>query len=154
MVRMNGKHKVVIDTNVFIHALFYNDPSCIDIMDLIENGSLDLFFAIDTIGELMYILKNFAKRNMVEDEGIKLLEEFAGLFYTSRSVNTSKVEPVKLPKDKADTMFLKCAIKGDVDFLITNDVKSRLLKLTGYRFTPITASDYISLINQSSEKVQ
>ncbi|MGR6760440.1 putative toxin-antitoxin system toxin component, PIN family [Paenibacillus sp. T2-29] len=133
----------VVDTNVFVHALFYEDENCLKIMDMVENNELNLLFSRDTIGELMYILKNFSRHNLDENEGIELLQNIAELFYTSKSYNDSKISPNTLPKDPDDIMFLKCAIKGNADYLITNDLKSGLIKLTEYDFIGITAKDFI-----------
>ncbi|XID91561.1 putative toxin-antitoxin system toxin component, PIN family [Paenibacillaceae bacterium WGS1546] len=145
------KPKVVIDTNVFIHALFYNKPECIKIMDLIEADAVELYFARDMIGELMYILKNFAIPNLSQSEGIELLEKFAGLFYISRSVNILKVNPPTLPKDQDDIMFLKCAYKANVDYLITNDGTSGLFSITGYSFNIVTAADFVKAMVPQAE---
>ncbi|WP_336761632.1 putative toxin-antitoxin system toxin component, PIN family [Paenibacillus sp. USHLN196] len=137
-------YSCVVDTNVFVDGLFSNDPDCLKVMDLIENNIINLYFSRDTIGELMQILKNFSRHNLTEEDGIEILQNFAALFYTSKSYNDSKVVPTVTLKDTDDTMFLKCAIRGNVDYLITNDRRSGLFGVTDYSFQTISASDFIA----------
>lgn len=49
-----------------------------------------------------------------------MLHNFVDLFYNSLSLNTKDVKCPSI-KDKSDEMFLKCAIKGKADYLITDD---------------------------------
>lgn len=120
---MKNRIKVVIDTNIFIQGWFSNNVYCEQILQLIDDRKLQLLFAQDTIGELVYITKNFARHNFkkIEDR-IIALQTIMILFYYGTSVNTVDVDCEK-SNDKYDDMFLKCAIKGEADYLITDDFK-------------------------------
>jgi len=124
---MKNKPKVVVDTNIFIKGWFFDDiSSTITIMDLIDKRKIQLLFSQETIGELVYVMKNFVRHNIEDkNEQVEMLKDLMILFYYGTSVNTSEVNVVPL-NDKYDEMFLKCAIKGCADYLVSNDFRSGL----------------------------
>lgn len=125
-MKRNNVKTAVLDTNIFIAAWFEESIACEKILELVKNKKIRLLFAQDTIGELIYLVKNFARHNIdcVSDR-IILLKSIAELFYHSLSVNTMNVE-IEKSNDKYDDMFLKCAIAGNADYLITDDMKHGL----------------------------
>jgi predicted nucleic acid-binding protein len=64
---MKSKTKVVLDTNVVIDGLFQISESCSKILDYVDSGEIQLYFSQDTIGELIYIVKNFAANHINEE---------------------------------------------------------------------------------------
>jgi predicted nucleic acid-binding protein len=100
-------------------------------------------FAQDTIGELIYLTKNFARHN-IDDvfERILLLKGIAELFYHSLSINTMKTE-IENSNDEYDDMFLKCAIEGKADYLITDDIKHGLHEREYNHLKIYTSEDFI-----------
>lgn len=149
---MKNKLKVVIDTNIFMYGWFSeNKTFCTDIMELVEAQKLHLLFAQDTIGELMYISKNFARFHIdEEDERILLLQNIAELFHHSTSVNTVGTKSVELHDDN-DNMFLKCAVKGQADYLISDDFKSGLHDdsiLTDSGIKVVSSEEFIKIFKE------
>lgn len=145
-----NKPKVVVDTNVFIHGWFYNNQSCIDILQLIDDEKIQLIFGQETIGELVYNIKIFSRHNMNKiEERIELLEYLMKLFYYSTSVNTMKMKEKDLPdiRDPYDIMFVKCAIKGNANYIVTNDLKSGMFNIEGMDFKVLNSEDFIKTIN-------
>jgi len=139
----NKKLKVVIDTGIFISGLFQNNENCINILNLVEGNKLILYFSQETIGELIYIIKNFARYNIDdENERIELLYNIAELFYFSMSTNTMNTK-IQSCKDKYDNMFLKCASEGKVNFLISDDIKSGLHNIELGKTKILTSDDFI-----------
>ncbi|WP_429652912.1 PIN domain-containing protein [Aeribacillus composti] len=70
--------------------------------------------------------KNFARHNIDDvSERILLLKGIAELFYHSLSINTMNYK-IESSNDKYDDMFLKCALKGNADYLITDDMQHGL----------------------------
>lgn len=65
-------------------------------------------------------------------------------FLDSISVNTLEIECPKL-YDPFDEMFLKTAIKGEADFIISNDFRSGIhsIQIEGLRI--LSAEDFISV---------
>ena len=146
---MKNKPKVVIDTNIFIDGLFsykeVDNEYCIKVIDLIDNRKILLLFAQDTIGELVYIAKNFARYNFnnIKDR-ISLLNYLIELFYHSTSVNTSNTISPEI-NDKYDDMFLKCAIEGNAEYLISDDLNSGMHDVEGLGFKILNAKDFCML---------
>lgn len=120
---MQNKLKVVLNTNIFIYGWFADNIYCDKILELVDDRKLQLLFAQDTIGELVYITKNFVRHNLgTHEEKIAALNIIMELFYYATSVNTLNMQ-CSLSKDTSDDMFLKCAIKGEADYFITDDFK-------------------------------
>lgn len=148
---MRSRIKVVLDTNIFIKGWFGDDPHCQRIMDWTDQRKLYLSFGQDTIGELMYMVKNFARHNLKGDKDaqVRMLENVAKLFLISTSVNT--MDTIYEPSnDKYDDMFLKCAIEGEVDYLVTDDLRSGLHK-KDYPFRIVTSDKFCLLMDRNEE---
>ncbi|MFS0765934.1 putative toxin-antitoxin system toxin component, PIN family [Peribacillus phoenicis] len=145
-------YKTVIDTNVFIKAWFFNDSECQEILDLVKNRKIYLAFSQDSIGELMYVTKNFARQYLSSDKKkqIALIEGVAKLFLYGSSVNTVGMEDIPEVKDKTDLMFVHCAIGyKDSDFLISNDFKSGMFDVDStYSFRVISSSEFLEFLNE------
>ncbi|WP_286909335.1 putative toxin-antitoxin system toxin component, PIN family [Clostridium sp. UBA1652] len=145
-----NKPKVVLDTNIFINGWFYPDKyeSCDKIMELIEHRRIQLLFAQDTIGELIYLTKNFCRYNLSDvKDRIEMLKELMELFYYSTSINTSETRNIKI-FDSYDEMFVKCAIEGKADYLISDDIRSGMLEIKE-NFKTMTSTQFIEYFYNS-----
>ena len=143
------KSKVVIDTNIFINGWFFSEEhtSCQSIMNLIDNKQILLLFSQDTIGELLYLVKNFARYNIDNIQTrISILQSVSELFYYATSINTMNT---KCPfiKDKYDKMFVKCAIKGKADYIISNDYKSGMHNLKNIKTKIVSSEQFVKLFD-------
>lgn len=150
---MANKLKVVIDTNVFIYGWFGDNEFCDKILDLIDNRKLQLLFAQDTIGELIYVTKNFVRHNLKNvSDRLNALQAITVLFYYGTSVNTMKTDYQK-SSDSYDDMFLKCAIQGEADYLISDDIESGMhsndIKKLGVKV--VTSEEFIKIYEESTE---
>ncbi|MFZ5945822.1 MAG: putative toxin-antitoxin system toxin component, PIN family [Bacillota bacterium] len=146
------KPKVVIDTNIFINSWFDNEPYCDQITALVDDNKLRLMFSQDMIGELFYIAKKYAIKHMSSEKPrLALLYNISDIIYKSESVNTINTICATL-EDVYDEMFLKCAIEGKADFLISNDFKSGLHNTKNLKTTIINSSDFINLYNTITSK--
>ena len=144
---MRSKLKVVLDTNIFIKAWFSSDDNnvCSKIMDLIDDRKIQLLFAQDTIGELVYLVKNFARHNITDvNDRLAMLHGVMELFYYCTSVNTMNT-PCPNIFDKYDEMFLKCAIEGNADYLVSDDFKSGMHVVDNINFTVVSSDKFIEL---------
>lgn len=122
---MKRKIRAVIDTNIFINSWFSNKYFfCDAVMDLVNNNKITLLFSQETIGELFYVIKN-AVAFLIDDkhERYDYLHDLSDIFLDAISVNTLETECPAL-NDVFDEMFLKTAIKGEADFLVSNDFRS------------------------------
>ena len=93
-----NKIKVVIDTNIFIKSWFNNRYFyCDSIIDLLNNGKIQLVFSQDTIGELFYITKNFVSFAFDDKEAqLEYMRNLSCIFLGAISINTVKTECVEL----------------------------------------------------------
>ncbi len=140
---MKTKPKVVIDTNVFIKSWFDNQSHCVEVTDMVDKKRIKLLFSQDTIGELIYIVKKFAIKNMSSEKPrIEILNSVVKLFYDSESINTMSTESPNL-NDVYDEMFLKCAIQGKADYLISDDFKSGMHKVKEVKTKIINSEKFI-----------
>ncbi|MGG7149693.1 putative toxin-antitoxin system toxin component, PIN family [Clostridium neonatale] len=129
------KLKLVIDTNIFIRGIFLQKTyfHCVTLLELLENENIELVFSQDTIGELLYVIKNFAKHTSYSyDEQLETLYNVSKIFYDSNSVNTVETVAPKC-SDMFDDMFLKCYIQGNADYIITDDFKSEMDKISNIK---------------------
>lgn len=135
--------KAVLDTNIFIAAWFEESTECEKILELVKNEKIRLLFAQDTIGELIYLVKNFARYNIDDvSERILLLKWIVELFYYSLSINTMNVQ-IEKSNDEHDDMFLKCAIAGNADYLITDDMNHGLHEREFDYLKVYTSKDFV-----------
>lgn len=140
---MKSKPRVVIDTNIFIKSWFDNNEICNKITELVDKNKIKLLFSQETIGELFYIVKKYCIKNMSSKiPRMQVLNSLAELFYESESVNTIETKCPKLD-DKYDEMFLKTALEGNTDYLITDDFKSGLHKLKKVKVKIVSSEDFI-----------
>lgn len=116
--------KVVIDTNIFLNSWIDDMGSCNYILKLISINRLKVLFSQDTIGEFMYVAKNYSISNMSSDKSrIPFMQNLAEMFYLATSIDTSETLCPEI-NDAYDKMFLECAIEGDAQYLISNDFRS------------------------------
>lgn len=148
---MRKNLKVVLDTNIFLYSLSDNyESSCVKITNLIATKKLDVLFAQDTFGELIYMVKHWSRKNLNnKSDRLELLRNFVDLFYNSLSLNTSSVSCPKIV-DPSDEMFVKIALKGNVDYLISDDEESKMhindeIKKLGIRV--VKADEFIKIFN-------
>lgn len=149
---MRRNLKVVLDTNIFLYSLSDNyESSCVKITNLIDTRKLDVLFAQDTFGELIYMVKHWSRKNLNnKTDRLNLLHSFVDLFYNSLSLNTSTISCPKIV-DPSDEMFIKIALKGKVDYLISDDEESKMhinneIKKLGIKV--VKADEFIKIYNQ------
>jgi len=146
--------KAVLDTNIFIAAWFEESTECEKILELVKNRKIRLLFAQDTIGELIYLVKNFARHNIDGvSERILLLKGIVELFYHSLSVNTMNTK-IESSNDEYDDMFLKCAIEGKADYLITDDMKHGLHEREFEHLKVYTSKDFIKQYEEEHGEIK
>ncbi|MCO5387639.1 MAG: putative toxin-antitoxin system toxin component, PIN family [Desulfosporosinus sp.] len=143
---MRSKLKVVLDTNIFIKAWFSSEDNnvCSKIMDLIDDRKIQRLFAQDTVGELVYLVKNFARHNITDVNDRLAMLHGMELFYYCTSVNTMNTSSPNI-FDKYDEMFLKCAIEGKADYLVSDDFKSGMHVVDNINFTVVSSDKFIEL---------
>lgn len=73
-----------------------------------------------------------------------MLQGVMELFYYCTSVNTMNTSSPNI-FDKYDDMFLKCAIEGNADYLVSDDFKSGMHVVNNINFTVVSSDKFIEL---------
>ena len=150
---MVRKYNLVVDTNVFLHGFNNFSESASDVVDLIEANKVNLVFTGDTFGELIFMIKCWARKNITsKKDRLSLLHDFVDLFYNSLSYNPTGVECPKI-NDEFDIKFLECAIVSKCDFLISNDYSSGMHKVDKCNFIATDTKSFMDMWNGVSKKI-
>lgn len=144
---MAKRIRAVVDTNIFLYALTDEiETSCTKLVDLINNREIDVVFAQDTFGELIYMMKHTLRHSHIvtqKQDRLKILNNYTNLFYNSLSYKTNDVLCPKI-NDELDEMFIKCAIKSKADFLISDDFSSGMHSLMILKTKIVSSQDFMS----------
>ncbi|MFM9277335.1 putative toxin-antitoxin system toxin component, PIN family [Paenibacillus jiagnxiensis] len=145
---------VVVDTNVFVNAIFsdyFKDDE--RIIDLEENEQIRFAFSEITKNELYKI---FART--IDQQNVFECAVFFETLYNiiERSVyisNPPKLE--RISSDKGDQPFIELAVAARASYLITNDFSNGLLKLRTYNNVEIlTPTSYIKKYIRENRKAK
>lgn len=111
---------VVVDTNVYIHALFHNDRWCREVLNREYNGEIKIAMNIDTYAELSYIIYAHANKFSTKPEKLyKIYGLLGSIFWRMKLV--PKITFSDLCEDHSDNKFIDCLIDGDADYIVTHD---------------------------------
>ncbi len=133
--------KIVIDTNVYISAIFWGGKPRL-VVDMGRNKQIMIFASSEIEEEISEKLKK--KFKLPKDEVNQLLFDFS-----------SFISPVKVTKkyqvitdDPDDDKFIECAMECGADYIISGD--THLLNLKEYSgIKIINASEFLSIFNIS-----
>ena len=115
--------KVVVDTNVFIDAIFQNDQSCQAILKYKHDGDITFNMNEEMYKELWLIFGRQLDEIKLTKDLERLIPRFGNTLYqvewVSHSTHTNYCE------DKSDNKFVDCCIDGKINYLITSDMHLR-----------------------------
>lgn len=124
--------RVVIDTNVFVSALFFGGTPR-KVYDLIGVGIIPCFTK-DTLDELQGVITD-AK---FKEERSRLpfpVEDFLTDLRSGGVVVEPPTFAARVSADPSDDMFLACALTANVDYIISGD--KHLLDLKNFAGIPV-----------------
>lgn len=121
-----SKVKIVIDTNIFISALFFPKSKPSLLLDLCLRNKFKLVVSDYLIEELRLVLdrpkwKNFKSNYSFISDLFIYLEKYAIWVKLTKKIKV-------IPRDKKDTLILQTAMLGKADYLITGDKDLLVLK--------------------------
>lgn len=115
--------RVVVDTNVFIDAIFENDQSCQSVLRYKHDGDIIFCMNEDMYKELYYIFSKSLDEVKLKKDLQRLLPKFGNTLYQvewiPHKIKTDYCE------DKSDNKFIDCCIEGNIKYLITSDMHLR-----------------------------
>ena len=138
-------HKLVIDTCVFVEGFIGMEESSSSILlDEIDKNGSRYIFSMDTVGELLYILKKECNSVHFEFEQTNIILTTAVTFFQNgKSINTRRTVSPFRATDPDDQMFIDAAYEAGATHIITLDKKSGILQLEDTPFKCMTPDEYL-----------
>ncbi|AKM33041.1 putative toxin-antitoxin system toxin component, PIN family [Pandoraea faecigallinarum] len=140
---------MVLDTNVWIDLLVFDDPVARPVRDALVERRLTALMAPRCRDELAIVLTypQFASRELDNDAALAWVDA-----HTHRIVvpeDTAPPAPLPLCRDRDDQKFLEAARDGHAHWLVSKDkavlkLRSRVARRFGFRI--VTASAFTSLL--------
>jgi putative PIN family toxin of toxin-antitoxin system len=132
--------KVVIDTNVIISALLFGGKPG-ELIPLWEDGKINPLVSREIIDEYIRVL-TYPKFELTKKE-IQFLLYHQLLPYFE--VIKTYPGPVIIPNDPTDDKFIRCALAGNINVIVSGDI--HLLSLIKYQDSRILSpSDFLKMM--------
>ena len=115
--------RVVIDTNIYISAIFWNGKPR-EVIDLGRDGKITIFTSLDIENEIVGKLKTTFK--LAEEDVNRILLDFSTFTLPIR-INK---QLIVVQDDPDDNKFIECAVECRANYIISGD--RHLLNLKEY----------------------
>lgn len=127
-------NRFVVDTNVLISALLFNNSVPFRAIELAEKQGI-ILYSEATLNELEQVLnrKKFNKYLSLEDRQVFLLK------FITASELVSITEKIAVCRDEKDHKFLELAVSGNANVIVTGDLD--LLVLNPFQSVEIVTAD-------------
>ena len=119
---MPKKHRIIIDTNLWISFLLTRQFSFLD--NLLEKKRVRLIFSEELLAEFITVVQRPKLRKFFREQDIEILLEVIQKY--SEFINVTSV--VNVCRDKKDNFLLSLAKDGSADYLITGDKDLLIIK--------------------------
>jgi len=117
--------KVVIDTNVFVSALFSAHGTPRRIIDLWKTGEITLCITKEILEEYIDVLRRF---DFIEKHELKrlldLFKKRMNLIFIAFTLSLSVIKD-----DPGDNKFIECAVAAQAQYIISDDKHLKALKM-------------------------
>jgi uncharacterized protein len=115
--------RVVLDSNVWIDILVFDDPHTRPIRAALESGALEALIDARCLAELTYVLDypQFAKREVDKVEALATVARLAQLVEEPTPAPAENARPLPKCKDRDDQKFLELAHAAQADWLVSKD---------------------------------
>ena len=133
---MQKKHRIIIDTNIWIHFLITKQFTFLD--SLLENGEVRLIFSEELLSEFIEVVKRPKLSKYFLDDDLKMLleliEQYADFIPISSKVQVCRDENDNFLLSLAKDSSANYLITGDNDLLILNQFeKTRIITIAEYK---------------------
>jgi putative PIN family toxin of toxin-antitoxin system len=117
----HGALRVVLDSNVWIDILVFDDPHTRPIRAALENGALAALIDARCLAELTYVLDypQFVHRNVDKAAALAVVARLAQLVEPAAPAEDAM--PLPKCKDRDDQKFLELAHAAQADWLVSKD---------------------------------
>ncbi|EDZ98007.1 protein of unknown function DUF132 [Burkholderia sp. H160] len=120
----SGALRVVLDSNVWIDILVFDDPHTRPIAAALESGALTALIDARCLAELAYVLDypQFAHRNVDKAAALAAVARLAQRVEPLEPTeSTGNARPLPQCKDRDDQKFLELAHAAQADWLVSKD---------------------------------
>ena len=120
----SGALRVVLDSNVWIDILVFDDPHTRPIAAALESGALAALIDARCLAELTYVLDypQFAQRNIDKAAALALVARLTQLVEPREPAGSDgNTRPLPQCKDRDDQKFLELAHAAQADWLVSKD---------------------------------
>ncbi|MFL9890491.1 MULTISPECIES: putative toxin-antitoxin system toxin component, PIN family [Paraburkholderia] len=116
-----GALRVVLDSNVWIDILVFDDPHTRPIAAALESGALTALIDARCLAELTYVLDypQFVHRNVDKAAALAVVARLAQR--VDPVAQTEDTRPLPKCKDRDDQKFLELAHAAQADWLVSKD---------------------------------
>lgn len=116
-----GAPRVVLDSNVWIDILVFDDPHTRPIRAALENGTLVALIDARCLAELTYVLDypQFVHRQVDKTAALAVVAQFAQC--VDSAPPDEHARPLPRCKDRDDQKFLELAHAAQADWLVSKD---------------------------------
>jgi len=113
--------RVVLDSNVWIDILVFDDPHTRPIRAALENGALEALIDARCLAELTYVLDypQFARREIDKTAALATLASLSRIVEPAPPAEDAW--PLPKCKDRDDQKFLELAHAAGADWLVSKD---------------------------------
>ena len=138
--------KIVIDTNVFISATFWDGPSEKVIAEL-ESRNIKLILSRAILKEFARVLQYDEIQNKIKDKDLEMKYTLQKIASLSKIVEPSQKIRV-VTDDPDDDKFIEAAVEGKCEYIVSND--KHLLNLRNYKqITIVKPEEFLTLLRYS-----
>jgi len=143
--RNDKKPRIVLDTNCVVSALLFSKGSASWLADAWMQQRFIPLVSRETTTELMRVL-SYPKFQLSQDEQEIILAEFLPYAEIVHVKNvTSKLPEIKDPND---LMFLKLAVAGKADALVSGDIHILALKSQLGKISVLTVNEFAAWLKE------
>lgn len=110
------KLRIVVDTNVLLSGIFFENGNEAQVLKLILEDRVGLLTSLETLEELRETLTR-PKFHLSSSESLTIFQIILGKSEVILNINEAEVRC----RDRDDQKFLDCAHTGKADYLVTGD---------------------------------
>ena len=137
--------KVVLDTNVWLSAIFWTGEAY-KLIEEIENKKINVIITEEIILEISNVLNKETKfQRFIKNRKLTIVDLIRTIIYMSKLIiSKSKLNIIK--EHNEDNKILEAGIDGNVDYILSYD--NHLLKVKEYKgIKIITPTEFLHLFN-------
>ncbi len=137
--------KVVLDTNVWLSAIFWTGEAY-KLIEEIEDKKINVIITEEIILEISNVLNKETKfQRFIKNRKLTIVDLIRTIIYMSKLIiSKSKLNIIK--EHNEDNKILEAGIDGNVDYILSYD--NHLLKVKEYKgIKIITPTEFLHLFN-------